>query len=125
MVPAAVSGDFRDAAGILCHNQASHALRRRRTTSDREAAPDAPELSPTRKGWEQHQKYRERRRCDTTSLNTPAFGRTYVLPLSFSTNFNAAELMQNRNPVGSGPSSNTCPKCASHLLQIASVRTIP
>src|SRR5579859_2234281 len=37
----------------------------------------------------------------------------------------AAEFMQYRNPVGAGPSSNTCPRCASHLAQRTSVRTIP
>ena len=39
--------------------------------------------------------------------------------------FNAAELMQNRSPVGAGPSSNMCPRCASHRLHITSVRRIP
>lgn len=33
--------------------------------------------------------------------------------------------MQNRCPVGSGPSSNTWPKCASHFLQISSVPVDP
>jgi hypothetical protein len=37
----------------------------------------------------------------------------------------AAEFMQYRSPVGAGPSSNTCPKCASHRAQRTSVRTIP
>ena len=29
------------------------------------------------------------------------------------------------SPVGAGPSSNTCPRCASHLAHRTSVRTIP
>ena len=33
--------------------------------------------------------------------------------------------MQYLSLVGFGPSSNTCPKCAPHLLQFTSVRTIP
>lgn len=37
----------------------------------------------------------------------------------------AAEFMQYRSPVGAGPSSNTCPRCASHLAQRTSARTIP
>src|SRR5260370_15608884 len=40
-------------------------------------------------------------------------------------NFSAAELMQYRSPLGRGPSSNTCPRCASHRLHLASVRVIP
>src|SRR5712672_1710085 len=39
-----------------------------------------------------------------------------------SSRFNDAELMQYRWPVGPGPSSNTCPRCASHLAQRTSVR---
>lgn len=35
-----------------------------------------------------------------------------------------AELMQKRFPVGFGPSSNTCPRCASHFEQVTSVRTL-
>ncbi len=42
-----------------------------------------------------------------------------------ASNFSEAELMQYRSPVGFGPSSNTCPKCASHLLHFTSVRFIP
>jgi hypothetical protein len=41
------------------------------------------------------------------------------------TNFNDPELMQYRKPVGSGPSSNTWPRCASHKAQFTAVRTIP
>ena len=33
--------------------------------------------------------------------------------------------MQNLKPVGLGPSSNTCPKCASQLLQRTSILLIP
>src|SRR4051794_39058882 len=33
--------------------------------------------------------------------------------------------MQYRNPVGLGPSSKTCPRCASHLLHKTSTRRIP
>ena len=43
----------------------------------------------------------------------------------FFTNVIAAEFMQYRNPVGFGPSSNTCPKCASHLAHRTSVRFMP
>ena len=39
----------------------------------------------------------------------------------FGSNFNAAELMQYRSPVGLGPSSNTWPRCASHRPQRISV----
>jgi hypothetical protein len=41
------------------------------------------------------------------------------------TNFNDPEFMQYRKPVGSGPSSNTWPRCASHKAQFTAVRTIP
>ena len=44
--------------------------------------------------------------------------------LSFSC-FNEIELIQYLKFVGFGPSSNTCPKCAPHLLQFTSVRVIP
>ena len=37
----------------------------------------------------------------------------------------AAELMQYRLPVGSGPSSKTCPRWPSHRAQTTSVRRIP
>src|SRR5690242_20464584 len=37
----------------------------------------------------------------------------------------ATEFMQYRSPVGRGPSSNTCPRWASHLAQRTSVRSIP
>ncbi len=30
--------------------------------------------------------------------------------------------MQYRSPLGAGPSGNTCPRCASHVLQIVSTR---
>src|SRR5579863_5821535 len=36
-----------------------------------------------------------------------------------------AEFMQYRSPVGFGPSSNTCPRCASHSVQATAVRTMP
>ena len=36
-----------------------------------------------------------------------------------------AELMQKRSPVGSGPSSNTCPRWAPQSLQRTSTRVIP
>ena len=35
------------------------------------------------------------------------------------------ELMQYRNPVGAGPSGNTCPRWLPQLLHITSVRSIP
>ncbi len=31
--------------------------------------------------------------------------------------------MQNRSPVGFGPSLNTCPRCPSHNRQLTAVRT--
>jgi len=39
--------------------------------------------------------------------------------------FNEIEFIQYLEFVGFGPSSNTCPKCAPHLLQFTSVRVIP
>src|SRR3981189_1088045 len=33
--------------------------------------------------------------------------------------------MQYRSPVGCGPSSNTCPRCASHSVQATAVRAMP
>src|ERR1700678_146273 len=36
-----------------------------------------------------------------------------------------AEFMQYRNPVGFGPSSKTCPRCASHSVQETAVRCMP
>ena len=36
-----------------------------------------------------------------------------------------AEFMQYRRPVGSGPSSNACPKCASHSVHEIAVLTMP
>ena len=45
---------------------------------------------------------------------THEFGRAYAA----FTNLNDAEFMQYRSPVGRGPSSNTCPKCASHSVQL-------
>src|SRR5262245_50249704 len=47
-------------------------------------------------------------------LEVSAFGR--------GTNLRATELMQNRMPVGCGPSSKMCPRCASHRLHTTSVR---
>src|ERR1700681_4653766 len=39
-----------------------------------------------------------------------------------SSRLSDAEMMQYRWCVGPGPSSNTCPRCASHLAQSTSVR---
>ena len=52
---------------------------------------------------------------------THEFGRVYAA----FTNLNDAEFMQYRSPVGRGPSSNTCPKCASHSLQATAIRVMP
>src|SRR5580698_6019816 len=41
------------------------------------------------------------------------------------TNFIATEFMQYRSPVGRGPSSKTCPRCASQRAHKTSVRDIP
>jgi hypothetical protein len=96
----------------------------------RSPAPEARHnLARRGSGGYAARKNAERRRCDTSLALTPRPPRKLAPRTlyfsSFSTNFKAAELIQNRNPVGSGPSSNTCPKCASHLLQTASVRVIP
>ena len=40
-------------------------------------------------------------------------------------NFSATPLIQYLRPVGAGPSSKTCPKCALQLLQLTSVLLIP
>ena len=40
-------------------------------------------------------------------------------------NRSAAEFMQYRKPVGSGPSVKTCPKCASQSAHFTSVRNTP
>lgn len=40
----------------------------------------------------------------------------------FTAFFNATAFMQYRNPLGSGPSGKTWPRCASHVLQIVSTR---
>lgn len=40
-------------------------------------------------------------------------------------NRNDAEFMQYRRFVGAGPSSKTCPKCASHSVQETATRTMP
>jgi hypothetical protein len=42
---------------------------------------------------------------------------------AYATNIIATEFMQYRNPVGSGPSSNTWPRCASHRAHFTSVRS--
>src|SRR5579859_628333 len=41
------------------------------------------------------------------------------------TNRSEAEFMQYRRCVGSGPSSNKCPRCASHSVHDTAVRTMP
>jgi len=43
----------------------------------------------------------------------------------FLSRSNEIELIQYRNLVGCGPSSNTCPRCAPQFLHITSVLTIP
>lgn len=52
-------------------------------------------------------------------------GKSQAFLIFAGSMFNAAELMQNRSPVGAGPSSNTCPRCAPQRLHITSVRRIP
>ena len=67
-----------------------------------------------------------RKRFTRLDNESYAFRKRYeavVLPLG--TKFNDAEFMQYRNPVGFGPSSNTCPKCASQRAQLTFVRTSP
>ncbi len=51
---------------------------------------------------------------------SPSSGRIYRSPHPF-TNVKATPFMQYRNPVGLGPSSNTCLRCASHCRQDTSV----
>src|ERR1700744_2496384 len=41
------------------------------------------------------------------------------------TSFSDSELIQYRNPLGSGPSGKTCPKCESHTLHSTSTLVIP
>ena len=53
----------------------------------------------------------------------PEPGPTVSAQASFTKRIEA-EFMQYRNPVGAGPSSNTCPRCASHKRQDTAVRTI-
>jgi len=50
---------------------------------------------------------------------------TQSLPPSRGSKARQAELMQNRAPVGSGPSGNTWPRWAPHEVHRVSVRTIP
>src|SRR5258707_11327378 len=54
---------------------------------------------------------------------TTVFRGSAYLPRG--TKFKAAEFMQKRNPVGGGPSSKTCPRCASHRLHRTSSLCIP
>lgn len=65
-------------------------------------------------------------RCKSISASIPPAGEPKVsrihqlssgdvgLLFLLGLNVRATLLMQNRWPVGSGPSSNTCPRCASH-----------
>src|SRR5919198_5843461 len=46
----------------------------------------------------------------------------YCLSLS---RLSAIEFIQYLFPVGAGPSSNTCPKCAPHLVHLTSFLIIP
>src|SRR6185295_13565429 len=51
--------------------------------------------------------------------------RAHFLPGSaFRSSLSAAELMQYRSPVGSGPSSKTCPRCPSQAAHSTSVRVM-
>ena len=43
---------------------------------------------------------------------------------ALGSSFSAAELMQYLRPVGSGPSSKTCPRCPPHVAHVASVRVM-
>src|SRR5947208_1176486 len=49
----------------------------------------------------------------------------YVRAYVRAANFKATEFMQYLFPPGGGPSSNTCPRCPPHRLQLTSVRPIP
>ncbi len=49
---------------------------------------------------------------------------SYRLYTSF-TKRSDAEFIQYRSPVGFGPSSNTCPRCASHSVHETAVRSMP
>jgi Alpha/beta hydrolase domain len=59
--------------------------------------------------------HRGEQECRFPGLSQPLRGR----------NRNAAEFMQYRKPVGAGPSSKTCPRCASHSVHFTSRRTVP
>src|SRR6516162_8440489 len=65
------------------------------------------------------------RRDDSPPLSQVS-ERVFRAPFSgaLAMNFNAAEFMQYRSPVGGGPSSKTCPRCASHRAHRTSVRSI-
>lgn len=51
--------------------------------------------------------------------------RTHSLHSLFLSFYRERELMQWCRPVGSGPPSNTCPKCAPSLAQMISVLIMP
>lgn len=58
----------------------------------------------------------------STSSNCPATSSYFA---SFFTKFNAFPLMQNRSPLGAGPSGKTCPRWPSHFAQRTSTRVMP
>src|SRR5258705_3966655 len=62
----------------------------------------------------------EKRVCTPKVTQTPPFAVN-----NYCTNLIEAELMQNRNPVGAGPSGKTWPKWQSHTLHSTSMRVIP
>ena len=47
------------------------------------------------------------------------------MPFSAGVKCSAPEFMQYLIPVGSGPSSNACPRCPPHLPHTTSVRLMP
>jgi len=62
---------------------------------------------------------------DWTDLGLSHHRGSAAYSSSFGSNFNAAPLMQYRNPVGFGPSSKTWPRWPSQLQQTTSVRCMP
>jgi len=68
---------------------------------------------------------RSRRTSSPANSSTRGYEAGFAETDHSSLYFIATELMQNRLPVGSGPSSNTWPRCESQFAHRTSVRRIP
>ena len=103
--PGCKEGMWDVGAGTVARASLSRRLGSRRPAGhgDRLAAQDRVQLLAGRRGGEPE---------GTGSHSSSAFS-----------NFSAAELMQYRWPVGSGPSSKTWPRCPWQRPQCTSVRT--